>query len=153
LFVYREKHRSLDRKKTKALRSELSSFMEYVRVMLPLVTKDRQGWYGMTPLSLKNVEAAPYDNDLKKQCCGKTWRELVSAKAEVPEYWYQLVQYYKAKCKRDSWNQEKRSYDEIEATPQAVMNYVAREVYRQELPFHEEEVELGKRTHDAYRNW
>lgn len=153
LIVHREVHRSLDRKKTKALREELKPFIDYVRVMLPLVERDRRGWYGATPLSLVHTEFNPYDNDLKKECCGKTWRELVGAREEVPDYWFKLVQYYKAKCGRQTYNMATRSYEDIEATPQTVMNYVAKEVYRQELPFHEEPVELGKKTFDMYRNW
>lgn len=153
LIVHREVHRSLDRKKTKALREELKPFIDYVRVMLPLAPRDRQGWYGTTPLDLYNHEASQYDKDLKKYCSGKTWREIVGAKDEVPDQWFQLVQYYKAKCGRQTYNFETRAYDDIEATPQAVMNFIAREVYKQERPFHEEPVELGKKTFDIYRNW
>jgi hypothetical protein len=123
--------------------------------MLPLVEKDSKGWYGMTPLSLHDVDPDNvYGNsELRKVCCGKTWRELVGAKDEVPDYWFKLVQYYKSKCARQTYNFETREYEDIHASAQAVMNYIAREVYRQELPFHEEVVELGKRTFDTYRNW
>ena len=155
LIVHREVHRSLDRKKTKAIREELKPFIDYVRVMLPLVEKSSKGWYGATPLSLHDVDPSKTygDSELKKQCCGKTWRELVGAKDEVPEYWFGLVQYYKSKCNKQTFNFETREYDDIPASAQTVMNYIAREVYKQELPFHEEVVELGKRTFDSYRNW
>lgn len=153
LIVHREVHRSLDRKKTKALREELKPFIDYVRVMLPLAPKNSKGWYGTTPLNLYDVTPNQWDEGLKRFCCGKSWRELVGAKDEVPEYWFELVQYYKAKCNRQTYNFEARAYEDIEASPQAVMNYIAREVYKQEKPFHEELVELGKKTFDSYRNW
>ena len=153
LIVHREVHRSLDRKKTKAIREELKSFIDYTRVMLPLAPKDRQGWYGATPLSLQDQNPNEWDKGLKRFCCGKSWRELVGARDDVPDHWFEMVQYYKAKCARQTFNFETRSYEDIEASPQAVMNHIAREVYRQELPFHEELVELGKRTFDSYRNW
>ena len=153
LIVHREVHRSLDRKKTKAIREELKPFIDYVRVMLPLVEKSSKGWYGATPLSLHDVKPNTYDSDLKKECCGKTWRDLVGARDEVPDHWFELVSYYKRRCGYTRWNAEVRDYDWHDATTQTVMSYIQKEIYRQEKPLHEELVELGTRTFDAYRNW
>lgn len=153
LVVHREFKRSLDRKKTKAIREELSPFIEYVRVMLPMVGADRQSMYS-PPMYWANVKDAEHlyvSGGIARECIGKGWRGLFTG--EPDELSFKLVQYYKAMCNRSVWNSETRSYDMIEATPQRVANYIANEVYRCEKPLHEEPVELGVKTFDKYRTW
>jgi hypothetical protein len=153
LVVHREVHRSLDRSKTKAIRQELSSFVEYMRVMMPLVEPDRL--YMHTPpvfwAHQTSTEGLYMSGDIAKDCLGKGWRGLFAG--EPNELSFKLVQYYKYKCNRSVWNSESRSYDVIAATPQTIATYIANEVYRYEKPFHEEPVELGKLTNDRYRTW
>lgn len=153
LVVHREFHRSLDRKKTKAIREELSSFVEYMRVMMPLVEADRMRMYS-TPVfwaHQKSTEGLYISGEIAQECLGKGWRALFTG--EPNELSFKLVQYYKAMCNRSVWNSESRSYDIIPATPQQIAKYIANEVYRYEKPLHEEPVELGVRTFDRYRTW
>jgi hypothetical protein len=153
LVVHREFKRSLDRKKTKAIREELSSFVEYVRVMMPIVEADRQSMYSppMYWAHQKDVEHLYVSGGIAKECMGKGWRGLFTG--EPDELSFKLVQYYKAMCNRSVWNPESRSYDLIDATPQQIAKYIANEVYKYEKPLHEEPVELGVKTFDRYRNW
>ena len=153
LIVHREVHRSLDRKKTKAIREELSSFVEYVRVMLPLVEADRQHMYTrpMAWAYTTSKEGTYISGSIAEDCFDKGWRGLFTG--EPNELSFKLVQYYKYMCNRTVWNWETRQHDSIEATPERVANYIAKEVYEHERPLHEEPVELGKRTFDKYRNW
>ena len=153
LVVHREFHRSLDRSKTKAIRQELSSFVEYVRVMIPLAEADRQSMY-TPPIAWAHTtsrEAVHISGGIAEQCFGKGWRGLFTG--EPTELWFKLIQYYKYMCNRTVWNPISRVYDDLEVTPQRVANYIANEVYREEKPLHEEPVELGFRTFDKYRNW
>jgi hypothetical protein len=153
LIVHREVHRSLDRKKTKAIREELKPFVEYVRVMLPLVEADRHGMYTrpMTWAYTTHREGSYISGNLANECFGKGWRGMFTG--EPNEFTFKLVQYYKYMCNRTVYNYDTRQQDLIEATPEQVAKYIAKEVYEREKPLHEEAVELGKRTFDKYRNW
>jgi hypothetical protein len=153
LIVHREVHRSLDRSKTKAIRQELSSFIEYARVMMPLAEADRQSMY-TSPVFWAHKESTSglyMSGKIVEECLGKGWRGLFTG--EPTELWFKLIQYYKYKCQRSKWNPETRAYEPIELTPQRVASYIANEVYREEKPLHEEPVELGKLTNDKYKNW
>ena len=153
LVVHREIHRSLDRKKTKAIRQELSSFVEYARVMMPLAEADRQSMY-TSPVFWAHKESTNglyMSGEIVEECLGKGWRGLFTG--EPTELWFKLIQYYKYKCQRSKWNPETRAYEPIELTTQRVASYIANEVYREEKPLHEEPVELGKLTNDKYKNW
>ena len=153
LIAHREVKRSLDRIKTKAIRAELSSFAEYVRVMTPLAQADRQKCWG-DPVEYskhKNTDGLYGAGDLGEKCIGKGWRGLFTG--EDNELWFNLVQYYKHRCQRDKWNPETRSYDRIDLDPKTIMNLVTRRVYEVEKPLVEEPVELGVKTFDKYRNW
>jgi hypothetical protein len=153
LIVHREVHRSLDRSKTKAVRQELSSFVEYARVMMPIVEADRQSMY-TSPVFWAHKESTSglyMSGEIVEECLGKGWRGLFTG--EPTELWFKLVQYYKYKCQRSKWNPETRAYEPVELTPQRVASYIANEVYREEKPLHEEPVELGKLTFDKYRTW
>ena len=153
LVVHREVHRSLDRSKTKAIRQELSSFAEYMRVMMPMVEADRMRMYS-TPVfwaHQKDTEGLYMSGEIAQECLGKGWRGLFAG--EPNELSFKLVQYYKYKCQRSKWNAEARAYEPLELTPQAIATYIANEVYRYEKPFREEPVELGKLTNDKYRTW
>jgi hypothetical protein len=153
LIVHREVYRSLDRKKTKAIREELSPFIEYVRVMLPLVEPERHSMYNrpMMWAHTTSREAVHISGGLTEECFGKGWRGLFAG--EPNELSFKLVQYYKYMCNRTVWNWDTRQHDSVQATPERVANYIAKEVYEYEKPLHEEPVELGKRTFDKYRNW
>lgn len=153
LIVHREIYRSLDRKKTKAIRQELSSFFEYVRVMTPLVEPDRQQcWSVPTDYAEKeSKEGLYFIGSLGEKCIGKGWRGLFTG--EDNELWFNLVQYYKHKCQRNKWNPVTREYDPLDLDPKVVMNLVTRHVYELAKPLKEEPVELGKCTFDKYRNW
>ena len=153
LIVHREVKRSLDRSKTKVLRSELKPFFEYVRVMTPLAEADRQKcWHDPIQFSThKNKDNLYSVSELAERCIGKGWRGLLTGEAN--ELWFNLVQYYKHKCQREQWNSETRSYDRLDLDPKTVMNLVTRQVYQIEKPLHEEPVELGVKTFDKYRNW
>ena len=153
LVVHREFHRSLDRSKTKAIRQELSSFAEYMRVMMPMVEADRMRMYS-TPVfwaHQKDTEGLYMSGEIAQECLGKGWRGLFAG--EPNELSFKLVQYYKYKCQRSRWNAEARAYEPLEVTPQTIASHIANEVYRYEKPFHEEPVELGKLTNDKYRTW
>jgi hypothetical protein len=88
---------------------------------------------------------------LAEECFSKGWRGLFAV--EPNELSFKLVQYYKYMCNRVVWNSDTRKQQDIEATPERVASYIAKEVYEHEKPLHEEAVELGKRTFDKYRNW
>lgn len=153
LIVHREVHRSLDRSKTKAIRQELSPFVEYMRVMLPLVEADKQYMY-TRPIAwayTTSREGVHFSGGISEECFGKGWRGLFTG--EQNEFTFKLVQYYKYMCNRTTYNWETRQHEDIQATPKRVAEYVAKEVYEYEKPLHEEPVELGKRTFDKYRNW
>jgi hypothetical protein len=153
LIVHREFHRSLDRKKTKAIREELSSFAEYVRVMMPIVEANRQSMYS-PPIywaTRESDEGLYVSGGIAKECLGKGWRGLFAG--EPNELSFKLVQYYKHRCQRNRWNAETRSYEALDVTPQRIASYIANEVYRYEKPLHEEPVELGVKTFDKYRTW
>jgi hypothetical protein len=153
LVVHREFHRSLDRSKTKAIRQELSSFVEYMRVMMPLVEANRLHMHS-TPTfwaNQKSAEGMYISGEIAQECLGKGWRGLFGG--EPNELSFKLVQYYKHRCQRSRWNPETRAYEVIEVTPQTIATYIANEVYRYEKPFHEEPVELGKLTNDKYKTW
>ena len=153
LIVHREVHRSLDRKKTKAIREELKPFIEYVRVMLPLVEADRQHMYTrpMVWAYTTSREGMHFSGGISQECFGKGWRGLFTG--EPNEFTFKLVQYYKYICNRTEYDWSTGKHNLIEATPEQVAKYIAKEVYEYEKPLHEEPVELGKRTFDKYRNW
>lgn len=153
LIVHREFHRSLDRSKTKAIRNELSSFLEYVRVMTPLVEADRQQcWCDPIEYSKHANKDGLYSvGSLGEKCIGKGWRGLFTG--EDNELWFNLVQHYKHKCQRNKWNPEARAYESLACDPKTIMNLVANRVYQIEKPLVEEPVELGVKTFDKYRNW
>jgi hypothetical protein len=153
LIVHREVKRSLDRKKTKALRDEMNGFKEYVRVMLPLVEHARQEmWESPIKWSMRATDSNVYNQSpLAKECHGKHWRGLFTG--EPSELSFKLVQYYKYQCRRHTWNPETRGYDYVYPTPENVMNMITNQVYAVEKPLHEEPVELGVRTFDKYRSW
>lgn len=154
LIVHREVYRSLDRSKTKVIRQELSSFLEYVRVMTPLVEPDRQKCW-QDPIYYADIKDGSREifsvGELGEKCVGKGWRGLLTG--EENELWFNLVQYYKFKCQRSQWNHETRNYDFLPCDPKTIARLVTRHVYEIEKPLHEEYVELGMRTFDKYRNW
>jgi hypothetical protein len=153
LIVHREVHRSLDRNKTKAIRQELSSFAEYVRVMTPLIPSDRQQCYS-SPLyyaQCKDKENQYAVGSLGEKCIGKGWRGVFTG--EDNELWFNLVQYYKHMQSRNVWNPVTHGYDELSCDPKSIIRAVTNQVYQHEKPLHEEPVELGVRTFDKYRNW
>jgi hypothetical protein len=153
LIVHREVKRSLDRSKTKAVRSELKQFFEYVRVMTPLAEADRQQCWGDPIHYSKHAskEGLYSIGSLGEKCIGKGWRGLFTG--EDNELWFNLVQYYKYKCQRTKWNDETRRYEALACDPKAVMRSVTNQVYQIEKPLIEEPVELGVKTFDKYRNW
>jgi hypothetical protein len=153
LVVHREFHRSLDRSKTKAIRQELAPFIEYARVMMPLAEADRLRMYS-SPVFWAHQEATSglyMSGEIVEECLGKGWRGLFTG--EPTELWFKLIQYYKYQCEHNKWNPETRAYEPVELTMQRVASYIAKEVYREEKPLHEEPVELGVRTFDKYRTW
>lgn len=153
LIVHREFKRSLDRSKTKAIRQELSSFIEYARVMMPLVEADRLRMFSSPVFwaHQKETNNLYMSGEISQECLGKGWRGLFTG--EPTELWFKLIQYYKYQCERNKWNPETRAYEPVELTMQQVASYIAKEVYREEKPLHEEPVELGKLTFDKYRTW
>jgi len=155
LVVHREFKRSLDRKKTKAIREELQDFKDYLQVMLPLAEANRYSMYS-PPLYWATRDVAKkadiyVSGGIAEECFGKGWRGLFTG--EPNELTFKLVQYYKHQCARRIWNSETRDYDELPVSPEVVMKNIYRNVYEIEKPLHEEPVELGVRTNDAYKNW
>ena len=155
LVVHREFKRSLDRKKTKAIRAELEGFKDYLQVMLPLAEANRHSMYS-TPLFWANKDVASKSDTyisggIAEECFGKGWRGLFTG--EPNELTFKLVQYYKYQCARRQWNPETREYDDLPVSPDVVMKNIYRHVYELEKPLREEPVELGVRTNDAYKNW
>ena len=152
LIVHRETYRSLDRSKTKEIRKELSSFLEYVRVMTPLAEADRQSIYE-DPMNYATMQdLGPYvKSELAHKMLGKGWRGVF--RNDDNEAWFNLVQYYKWKCRRVQWNSELRDYEDMGCDPKAIARMVTNSVYYLEKPLKEEPVTLGFRTFDKYRNW
>jgi hypothetical protein len=93
LIVHREFHRSLDRSKTKAIRQELSSFVEYMRVMMPLVEADRLRMYSPPVFwaHQKDTEGLYMSGEIAQECLGKGWRGLFTG--EPTELCFKLIKY------------------------------------------------------------
>ena len=128
LIVYREVKHSLDRKLTKVVREKIKSFVDYAKVMLPLVEPKYQ--WGTT-------------------LGGAKWEEFVQLKdEEIPESWLTAVAHYASKLNRYDWNT--KTYFRNEA---GLIPMIQREAYKAAKPFKVEIVPLGELSYDRYRGW
>jgi len=128
LSVYREVKHSLDRKKTKAIREKLTTFIEYARVMLPLVEP-------------KYSYASSLDQH---------WEDFVTLKNpdEIPESWLRAVSHYAHRLNNYNWSTRTNVLNEKGLIPM-----IQREAYRMAKPFHVEPVPLGELSFDRYKGW
>lgn len=131
LQVHRQVIHRLNRKKAKELRQHIEPFMDYFRVMHPLVEAQ---WGGIA---------------LEKD-------SLFKHNDEVPEHWYELVSRYKNRCSRSNyhWNETKDTFLctetlELEDVRKRVFNDIAKVV----KPCDTVEVPLGTPCKDRYKGW
>ena len=129
LHVYRETKHKLNRTKTKEIREKLKTFIDYAKVMFPL------------------VEASGYSYG---SVLDTHWKDFVTLKNpdEIPESWLTAVAGYKQRLSR--WNWSIKAYDHNEA---GLVAKIQKEAYRQEKPFDVEVVPLGELSHDSYKSW
>jgi hypothetical protein len=129
LVVHQEVRHKLDRKKTKAIREKLKTFVDYAKVMFPLVEPKGNSWGTVLDTH---------------------WADFVTLKNpdEIPESWLNAVAEYKRKLNRYSY--ETRSH---EANEKGLIPKIQKEAYRIEKPFEVEVVPLGELSCDPYRGW
>lgn len=133
LHVHREVKHKLNRKKTKEIREKLKPFIDYAKIMFPLVEPSGRH-YGSV--------------------LDKNWEELITQKTpnEIPESWITAVSQYKQRLHRWVYNSETKlgeyTYCESSLVPK-----IQREAYRVEKPFDVEVVPLGELSHDPYKSW
>jgi hypothetical protein len=139
VIVHKEFIRRLDREKTKELRKQAESFLNYVVAIAPLI--ERKYVYG-------NVLGG-YTKDLI------TWEDIISLKDdEVPELWFELAEKYKHKADVRKWNYQTRSYIDKVATKKEYSRVIYNDVYQLAKPFKEAEVELGVPfRNNKYQSW
>lgn len=162
LVVHREYHRTLDKAKTKQLRKELEPFLDYMRVMAPLVEGKYQGFHYGSPLSpaYESIDPNSYNfSDAVRQVANKPWRELVGGHLaeNPPEVWFTLAQHYKNRNTRTNW--VRLDVEPVQYRQEQVFSFeslrkdIYRDIYQREKAYIETPVELGKVCFDKYRNW
>lgn len=129
LHVYREVKHKLNRTKTKEIREKLKTFIDYAKVMFPLVEPKGNSWGTVLDTH---------------------WKDFVTPKTqdEIPESWLNAVANYKQKLNRWNWTAKAYDYNEAGLIPK-----IQKEAYRVEKPFDVEVVPLGELSHDSYRSW
>jgi hypothetical protein len=129
LHVYREVKHKLNRTKTKAIREKLKTFVDYAKVMFPLVEPKGNSWGSVLDMH---------------------WADFVTLKNpdEIPESWLTAVANYKQKL--NHWNWTAKAYDYNEA---GLIPKIQKEAYRVEKPFDTEVVPLGEMSNDPYKSW
>jgi hypothetical protein len=79
----------------------------------------------------------------------QSFDEVITAKGDdVPEYWYNLAENYKAKVRNYSY--ETRDYVYSESS---LSRHIYNDLYKLAQPFKVEEVPLGIMAHDRYKSW
>jgi hypothetical protein len=128
LNVFREIKHKLNRTKTKAIREKLKTFVDYAKVMLPLVEP-------------KYNYRATLDTH---------WEDFVTLKNpnEIPESWLTLVSHYADRLARYNWETKVNTVNEKGLIPM-----IQRQAYRMAQPFDVEVVPLGELSYDPYRGW
>ena len=129
LHVFREVKHKLNRTKTKEIREKLKTFIDYAKVMFPLVEPKGASWGTVLDTH---------------------WKDFVTLKNpdEIPESWLTAVANYKQKLNRWNWTTKAYDYNEAGLIPK-----IQKEAYRVEKPFDTEVVPLGELSQDPYRSW
>ena len=130
LKVFQEVKHSIDRKLAKDAREKTKDFEEYAKVMVSLVTP-KYTWRngsGLLGRDLANF-AKPKDGTIPEH-----WLTAVETLAHY-------ISYYDYKTQLTMVN-EKR-----------LIPWIRKEVYHIAKPFKVEQVPLGERSHDKYKNW
>lgn len=128
LVVHREVKHTLDRKLTKVVREKIKPFVEYARVMLPLVEPKYQ--WGTT-------------------LGGAKWEEFMQTEGdEIPESWLTAVAHYASRL--NQYDYTTRTYTMNE---KGLIPMIQREAYKAAKPFKVEVVPLGELSYDRYRGW
>lgn len=133
LVVHRIVKRTIDRKKSKAVREQAKSLLNYIKTMMPLV--EHKWSYGNL------LDKCARDNAV-------TLEQILAPQGDdIPTYWFSLAEGYKAQSR--SW-----SYDDgYTFREEAVERNVLKDLYRLTKPFKTIEVPLGEIAHDRYKNW
>jgi len=128
LNVFREVKHKLNRAKTKVIREKLKTFIDYAKVMLPLVEPKYS--YG----SVLDVH----------------WEDFVTLKNpdEIPESWLKAVSHYADRLSRYDWSTKAHTVNEKGLIPM-----IQKQAYRAAQPFDVELVPLGDLSYDPYRSW
>ena len=128
LNVFREVKHKLNRKLTKVVREKIKPFVEYARVMLPLVEPK---W---------NYSAG----------LNQHWEDFVTLKNpnEIPEAWLTTVAHYAQRLSRYDYTTRISTIHEAGLLPM-----IQREAYKAAKPFDVEPVPLGELSYDTYRGW
>lgn len=160
LSVHREFTYSLDRAKTKEIRSKLEPFINYTKIMLPLIEKPPKyrayGYclpFGLNDLSDYNLNNL--NNGELLNIANKSWEELIAMDGdELPEYWFFMVECYKQKLTHQGYNWQTKTEFVIHPTPERIRKAIIADVYKQAKPLKIEDVELGKPfRNNKYHNW
>ena len=120
--------------------------------MVDLVEANNHGFYNATPLDVCGMEMHGYgSSDVKKAFAKADWREVVGS-PEPTELWFHFAEWAKKHFTFSIYHWDTRSYT-YEFKRESMLRSIQQALYRRAMPFIEEEVPLGERSFDRYRNW